>query len=163
MIHLNDDQFAASLDQGGDPSVEKHLAECLQCRLELESFRNSIGSFNRASLSWSERQPARQGHFGSQRPAWLSFLAWGAALCCVLLLVFSVAHDRFKSADKSGMDAVAARRYEPDSAAEIAKDNLLMLQVTSELNRREASPVSEYGLSEKNAAFSPGTAASSFQ
>ncbi len=40
-----------------------------------------------------------------------------------------------------------ANQHEENSEAEIARDNQLMTEVNLEINRREQSPVLEYGLS----------------
>ena len=89
-VHLSSEQIAENVL--GQPSagqlssmVARHVEQCLACRAEVASFRESLGEFRSAVRSWSDQQaatvlrfpPTARSHgFGSLRISWRGHCCW---------------------------------------------------------------------------------------
>ncbi len=147
--HLNDEQFTAYLlDADSNPATTAHLVSCAICREELELFRQSVSSFNSLTLAWSESRPAAQIRRAVPPPrAWFPGLVWAFAACLMLVVALSVTLNTHHNEHSISSHPMNANQHEENSEAEIARDNQLMTEVNLEINRRERSPILEYGLS----------------
>jgi len=147
--HLNNEQFTAYLlDTDSNPATAAHLVACVICREELELFRQSVSSFNSLTLAWSESRAAAQVRRAVPPPrAWFPGLVWAFAACLMLVVALSVALNTHHNEQSISSHPMNAHQHEEHSEAEIARDNQLMTEVNLEINRREQSPVLEYGLS----------------
>jgi len=160
--HLTPDQFAAfalagspdssavhavavDLEAGIDPAGLAHLAACALCREDLARFTDSLASFNTLSLAWAESRPARPIVFHSTlHKHWLPRAAWAFAACLLILSLFALSPPLNR--DEPELASALHPTTNPDSPAEIDRDNRLMNQVTLEINRPVRSPAAEYGL-----------------
>ena len=154
--HLNEEQFAAcAMGEEVDPAtaahLAAHLAACEACRAELAAFAVSVDSFNTSSMAWSEAQPARSLRplVRSQRPqtAW-AIASWALAGCLALATAVSLGtHPQGKSEqDAKGVAGTQTFAEAGDTAAQIERDNKLLLAVDQATSSRAASPLQEYGL-----------------
>ncbi len=150
--HLNDDQFMECAI-GEEPSVEAaaHLRECEACREELARFGVSVSSFNSAAQAWGESLPpmsvvgasvGQQGH-RAPRP-FFAVASYALAACLMLAVGFDVVH-HVQGGGGSGAVSTASVPQE-DSAAQIAQDNQLLMDVDVAIRSDDRSPVQEYGL-----------------
>ena len=149
--HLNDDQFMECAI-GAEPSVEAaaHLRECEACREELARFGMSVSSFNSAAQAWGESLPAmsvrgasvgEQGYRASRR--FFAVASYALAACLVVSVGFEVVHHE----QGGGSEAVSTvSAPQEDSAAQIAQDNKLLMDVDVAIRSDDRSPVQEYGL-----------------
>ncbi len=92
--HLNDEQLSAALLADDDAIVAAHLANCMECRRELEGLRTALAGVRAESLALGERP---QGFWREQRLAIAARLsagndfetrplAWAASLSVVALV-----------------------------------------------------------------------------
>ena len=92
--HLNDDQLSAALLAEEDAPSAAHLANCMECRRELEGIRTALTAVRAESLALGERPP---GFWREQRLAIAARLsagnefatrplAWAASLSIVALV-----------------------------------------------------------------------------
>ena len=147
--HLSEEALDDVLIGLGSPESDAHLAECEVCRGQLEEFRSGMRVFNQASLAWSEARPMRSLRSlvrSKVRPGVFAPAGWALA-AAVLLMMIGVPvwrHDHRTALIKSTAPAAANE----DSPAQIAQDNDLLRSVDEALNTSEASPISEYHLSD---------------
>jgi hypothetical protein len=151
--HLSDDAFVElSLGESPNAKVAAHLENCAACREELDRFQESVGSFEMASLAWSEE---KSGELPALRPAankadatrpsprliWVTamLLAIGVAVPATKMH-FSTLHEA-EVRDASVADEDVAGLNSPE---QIAKDNQLMADVNFELEHSQAILLSQY-------------------
>jgi hypothetical protein len=153
--HWSEEQFSnyvMGLD--ADPAVCVHLDECAACREELDRFQESIASFSQMSLEWSERHGSRgvPERVSRPYPNWLPTAGWAVAagLAVGVGLPLAMQH---RTTDGTAEVARASTAIEgtqvasvedENSAAAIARDNLMMMAVANELNRADPTPIA-YG------------------
>jgi predicted anti-sigma-YlaC factor YlaD len=146
--HLNDDQFMECV-MGAEPGVAAaaHLQECEICREELARFGGAVSSFNRASQAWSEARPVEVRPVGSgywvARP-FFAVASYALAAC----LVLTVGVEVMVHHGLGGGPATVASGGETaeDSAAQIAQDNKLLMDVDSAIRSDDRSLVQQYRL-----------------
>ncbi|MDR3727338.1 MAG: hypothetical protein P4K86_09880 [Terracidiphilus sp.] len=145
--HLSEEALDDVLIGLGSPESDAHLAECEACRSQLEQFRSGMRNFNQASLAWSDARPLKSLPARSKvRQAAFAPVGWAFATA-VLLLIIGVPvwrHDHRIAPSNGTVPAVTIE----DSPAQIAQDNDLLRSVDEALNSSEASPISEYHLSD---------------
>jgi hypothetical protein len=143
--HLTDEQVADYLSGERVKIIETHLAECAECRGEIDRLRTSLRTFDQASMAWSEARVGSQtGPLLNRVQAGWHPLAAGilaAAAATAVLLLFTV-HHRRPPADGS----VRASNIS-DSTAEMESDNLLLHAIDEEFDSLELSPSMMYGIS----------------
>ena len=160
MKHLDVEVFAElTLGGGPDAGTQVHLESCTACREELARFAESVGSFNMASLAWSEgksktlppprtvaQSKGKKG--GAEVPRLTPGLSWAmAALLAIGVAVpaakmhFSTAHD---VEARNGAGALDDDRSGLNSPEQIAKDNQLMADVDYELTHSQAVLLWQY-------------------
>jgi hypothetical protein len=140
--HLTEEALQDVLIGLATPESEMHLAECLECRAQVDRFRSSIDLFNEASLAWSKSRLA-----APPRP---SFRFWPAGLVpatlvlAVLALIVVPAWKHHRPPQP--VAPVDSASTQNSSEAQIAEDNQLLAAVNVVLNESEQSPVNEYHL-----------------
>jgi hypothetical protein len=147
--HLSEEALDDVLIGLGSPESDAHLAECETCRGQLEQFRSGVRVFNQASLAWSEARPMRiplSPVRSKVRRAVFAPAGWALAAAVLLLMIGLPMwnHDRRTALSNRTAPAAAIE----DSPAQIAQDNDLLRSVDEALNTSEASPISEYHLSD---------------
>jgi predicted anti-sigma-YlaC factor YlaD len=145
--HLSEEALDDVLIGLGTPESEAHLAVCGVCRGQLEEFHSKLQMFSQASLAWSEARPAKSFHTVTRlkhRHAMNASLGWALAATIFLLIGVPVWNHRHDSLPNFDLSTASARE---DSAAQIAQDNDLLRSVNMALSATEASPLSEYNLS----------------
>ena len=145
-VHLSEDAMNDLLIGLGTAEAEAHLNVCERCRGQMQEFRSDLEAFNQATLLWSEAQPAKKVNVSKTKRGHAIFPALGwalAALAVLLLRIPLINHGTFSPAGSSAA-AVAGTQ---DTEAQIAQDNELLRSVDAALNTDEASPLSEYHLS----------------
>ena len=151
--HLNDEAFDDVLIGLGTADAQAHLARCAECRARVESFQTTLGLFNDATLSWSEKQPERRH---AARPVRGAFsrpvFAFGVTLGALLLLAVPTAWHRL-APRPAQPSAVASATT--DSETQIAEDNELMQAVNSAIDPDVHSVVDSYHLLNGNPQASP--------
>ena len=121
--HLNSDQFASSM--AGESSVEerRHIAECTQCRVELERLRSTLGVFGDSVRKWGDAHGAARSSFELARPRTFVAGRLRVALAIVAMLVIAVV-------------PLTRHMLEQRRAAEAARqDGLLMQRIDDELSQ----------------------------
>lgn len=124
--HLTDEQFAGLLMGTTDAAVRDHLRACGQCSVEAERVAAAIGSFERQSRLWAERQVASgPGLSAAQRSsfAWAGIFARPQAWAAVALAV----------AAGLGLGVAISAHREPPQQAIVARQ-----PVTSPANAQSA-------------------------
>ena len=149
MNHLSEDQINDALIGELSDEVRLHLAACALCREDLARFTDSLASFNTLSLAWAESRPARPivvhpTLLRRLRRPFLHPAAWAFAACLLILSLFALSPPLNR--DEPELASALHPTTNPDSPAEIDRDNRLMNQVTLEINRPVRSPAAEYGL-----------------
>ena len=154
--HLDEDQFADCLiGLEPDTEVAAHLAGCEACQEEMERFGSAVTAFNRAAAAWSG---ARSGARSELRPRvnlreWrprpvLVVASWALAACTVVGVGMSVVlhwgQDQRATGTAGNMAGVVP--VQEDSAAQIAQDNKLLLEVDRVTRSDDSSVLQEYGL-----------------
>jgi anti-sigma factor RsiW len=104
-VHLSSEQIAENVL--GQPSagqlssmVARHVEQCLACRAEVASFRESLGEFRSAVRSWSDQQAATVLAIPADSPKprfWKPShqLAWALLLAGVCVIAsFVVPHNQ---------------------------------------------------------------------
>ena len=158
--HLNDEALNDLLIGLGTTSAQAHLARCPECRVRVESFRETIVFFNDASLAWSENR-VRSGTVRVSFAPRLRFallsrpaLSFGVALAALLLLagppVWRMVAPRPVEPSPTSSEAV-------DYRAQIAEDNELMRAVNSAIDPDMHSVVDQYYLLNGRPAADPKT------
>jgi predicted anti-sigma-YlaC factor YlaD len=167
--HLDEDQFAdCMIGLEPDTEVAAHLAGCEACREEMERFGSAVNAFNRAAAAWSRSRPtSRPEAWRELRPVArpelrrmvslresrprpvLVTAAWALAACTVVGVGMSVVQHREQGQHAAGVPAEGRAAVGPaqeDSAAQIAQDNKLLLEVDRVTRSDDRSVVEEYGL-----------------
>jgi hypothetical protein len=147
--HLSEEALDDVLIGLGSPESAAHLAECEVCRGKLEEFRSGVRVFNQASLAWSEARPMRSPLSPARlkvRNAVFAPVGWAFAAVVLLVMIgVPVWNHGHRAALSNGTAPAAAIE---DTPAQIAQDNDLLRSVDEALNTSEASPISEYHLSD---------------
>lgn len=154
--HLDEEQFAAcalgeEVGAATSAHLAAHLAACEACRAELAAFAVSVDSFNTVSMAWSEAQPAPSLRpllrSGRPQPAW-AIASWALAGCLALASAVSLGTRHQAPSEQGGDEAAGTQTFADagDTAAQIARDNKLLLAVDQATSVRPASPLQEYGL-----------------
>jgi hypothetical protein len=126
--HLSGEQISQWMIGDRSPQLERHVAECDECRAQLEQLESTLSQFRGAVRDWSGsattapgwRQPVSHG-------AWFS---WPRAALAAVMLFLMVAAPFYWSAEQ--------RRR----AAEVERaDTLLLEQVDSEISRAVPEPM----------------------
>ncbi len=146
--HLSEEALDDVLIGLGSAESESHLARCAECRFKIEQFGADVDLFNKASMAWSEAQPARAVRPARMTPKLRMPVAFAGSVAAVILAIavaVSVWHHEhsFVANDGGGNDQPAV-----DSQAQIAQDNELMQAVDAAISPQEESPIDEYDLSE---------------
>jgi predicted anti-sigma-YlaC factor YlaD len=151
--HLDEDQFADCLiGLEPDTEVAAHLACCEVCRAEMERFGSAVNAFKRATVAWGEARPELRPRVSSRewrpRPV-LVVASWALAACTVAGVGMSVLlhwgpDQRVTGGSLEGRAAVVP--VQEDSAAQIAQDNKLLLEVDRVTRSDDSSVLQEYGL-----------------
>ena len=154
--HLSDEQVADYLSGISRPATASHLAQCAECREEIDRVSVSIHSFNQASMAWSERatrlgseratsargqaQAAVAAKLRSAR-AWYGIVGIACALivACALLLATFHRHANVSEVVKGKAP------YISDGTAEIDSDNQLLGAIDREQDSTSLSPEKMYG------------------
>ena len=150
--HLSQEALDDVLIGLGSPESEVHLAVCAACRGQLERFQSSVRAFNQASMAWSEvraeAKPVKQlrDHTSRARVSMFAPLGWAMAAALLLVIGIPVWNREHRPVVEQNP---AAASTSGDSEAQIAEDNNLLKSIDAALNASEASPVSEYHLSEE--------------
>ena len=162
--HLSDEQVADYLSGISRPATASHLAQCAECREEIDRVSVSIHSFNQASMAWSERATRlgseRATRLGSERAtsargqaqaavaaklrsarAWYGIVGIACALivACALLLATFHRHANVSEVVKGKAP------YISDGTAEIDSDNQLLGAIDREQDSTSLSPEKMYG------------------
>ncbi|MGD0963672.1 MAG: hypothetical protein ABSA57_07190 [Candidatus Acidiferrales bacterium] len=131
--HLKPEEFADLLLGIPASAPATHLNACPQCRTEMETMRQTLGSFRAAAASWSEEAARQVGLPPKQtalrvwiRPAWV--LATAAMLLTVTipLSVWRVYNDKLAATDVQ---------------AQISRDNELLAHIQSEVGETTPTPM----------------------
>jgi hypothetical protein len=147
--HLNDDQFMDCV-MGVEPGVEAsaHLRECAVCREELTRFGGAVDSFNTASQAWSEARPVEVRPVGSGYRVVRPFFAVASyALAACLMLGVAIEVVVHREQDRRAATVALVSVPEEDSAAQIAQDNKLLMDVDVAIGSDDHSLARQYGLS----------------
>jgi hypothetical protein len=145
--HLTDAEFSDLLaGEMPSPATETHLAACDFCRSELDSVKDSLGSFGSLSTQWAVATaparvpvPSRWALGLNARPTWATGLAV-TALTGLLVFNYGPSGSRVGSGPLATSAPVVAAA--PPSNAEIAEDNRLMMSIDQELSYRAQPAVS---------------------
>jgi hypothetical protein len=149
MSHLNDDQFMDCV-MGAEPGVEAaaHLHECAVCREELARFGGAVDSFNTASHAWSEARAVEVRPVGSGYPAVRPFFAVASyALAACLMLGVAIEAVVHHEQDRRAATVASVSEAQEDSAAQIAEDNEMLMDVDVAIGSDDHSLARQYGLS----------------
>lgn len=147
--HLSEEDLHDVLIGMSTPEADTHLAQCQVCRDQLEQFHATIQVFNQASLAWSEARPAMKLHAGNRfKFHALVFAPVGWALAAVALLAIGVPVWKYDHRS-TFHNSPAPVTVPEDSEAQIAQDNDLLQSVNAVLTANEASPLSEYHLTDR--------------
>ena len=144
--HLSEETLNDVLIGMSAPEADAHLAACPACRSQLEEFRSTMQLFNQTSLAWSEARPMKKParSVSILRPYLLGPASWALAAVALLAIALPVWQHEHRAPVQSAPVAAA----EPEeSPTQIAQDNDLLQAVNVALNTDEASPLSEYRLS----------------
>lgn len=147
--HLTEDELDDVLMELAEPAVLQHAESCAECSLRVAEFRESMASFNQATLAWSE---ARSNSLppetvNAQGRGWLlGNVRWnhrwtyaGGALAGLAMLLAGAVHDRAaapgdQQASAPGADYYSARQQE------ISNDNAMLSAISAELYQPVAIP-----------------------
>jgi hypothetical protein len=140
--HVTDEEFTALLvgDYAGDAS--EHLRGCLRCRQELGRVQASLEDFSSLSLEWAEERAARSISTPSALLRdWQTASAFTAVAATVLAAaaLVGVRHDPVTTAPAP---VAIARAQAPDSDAQVANDNRLLMAIDGEIRWQAEAPIS---------------------
>jgi hypothetical protein len=161
--HLSPEQINDCLIGLSSAESAAHLAQCAQCRRQVNEFQSQMKSFNQTTLAWSESRTVARSESWSEarseaRPQSASFahpsqnrqaigtpLSWALAAALVVAIGLPVWHHHQDVASNHPTRQVSTQE---ETGAQIAQDNDLLRAVNVALNQGEESPVREYHLSE---------------
>jgi hypothetical protein len=116
--HLSAEQISQWMMGERTPQLERHVAECDECRAELGQLETALAQFRGAVREWSGsatppawRQPAARGPWFS----WQRLVMAAAALCVLLVLpvYWSIrARERAEQAAAARADALLLERVD---------------------------------------------------
>jgi hypothetical protein len=145
--HLSEEALSDLLIGLGTRQAEAHLAACASCRGQLEEFRAGMQVFNQASLAWSAARPAaRPAAPAKVRELRFAPAVWALAVLLLLMVGVPLWYRAHRPAQNSDTARVVASE---ETQAQIAQDNELLRSVNEALSASEASPLSEYHLTER--------------
>jgi len=108
MEHLSAEQISQWTIGERTPQLERHVAECGQCRAELERLETTLAQFRGAVRDWSAADPPawRQSVSHSARFSWPRLVVAAAALSILAAVpVYWRAHARERAAEAARADA----------------------------------------------------------
>ena len=161
--HLAPEQIDDCLIGLSSAESTAHLAQCPQCRRQVDEFQSQMKSFNQTTLAWSEArtearsesrsessiearpQPASFNHPTKTRQAIGSPLSWVLAAALLVAIGLPVWHHHQDVASNHPAPQVSTQE---ETEAQIVQDNDLLRAVNVALNQSEQSPIREYHLSE---------------
>jgi len=121
--HLTSDQFASSMAGESSGVERRHIAECSQCRDEIERMRSTLAVFGDSVRKWGDAHGAARTSFELARPRTFAAGRLRVALAIVAMLVIAVV-------------PVTRHMMEQRRAAEAAmQDGLLMQRIDDELSQ----------------------------
>jgi anti-sigma factor RsiW len=116
MHHLSSEQISQWLAGDRAPQLERHLAECPECRAELGKFEATLAQFRGAMRDWSESAVPRPWQRPAARSPWLSWprVALAAAALCFLVAVpvYWNARVREQAAEAAHADTLLLERVD---------------------------------------------------
>ena len=138
--HVTDEEFAALLvgDYAGEAS--DHLRGCLRCRQELRRVQASLEDFSSLGLEWAEERAASSISTPSALLRdWQTASAFTAVAATVLAVaaLFGVRHHPITIAPTP-----VAMAQAPDSDAQVADDNRLLMAIDGEIRWQAEAPIS---------------------
>ena len=143
--HLSQEALDDVLIGLGPEEAHAHLAVCIECRAQVETFRGDITLFNAASMAWSKSRPQlplRERH-AARVPA--AFVGWAVSAAAMAAMVFGIWHHK-SPVPPSRANSVQSQPL--DSEAQIVQDNQLLQAVNAAIDADEASPIEEYKILE---------------
>jgi hypothetical protein len=147
--HLSEEALDDVLIGLGSEEAEAHLAACGHCSDTLRQFQAKMGSFNQASLAWSETRPVPEAmseavaRLNAKPRGVITTLSWAVAVALVAALGFQIWTYEFR---RPSTPPVASVSPSVDSDMQIAQDNQLLQSVNAALSASDVLPASEYGL-----------------
>ena len=147
--HLSEEALDDVLIGLGSVEAEAHLAACSRCSDTLRQFQAKMGSFNQASLAWSEARPVPEAmskavaRLNAKPRGVIAPLSWAMAVAVVAALGFQIWNYELHQPSTA---PVASVSQSVDSEVQIAQDNQLLQSVNAALSACEVLPASEYGL-----------------
>jgi len=114
--HLSAEQISQWLMGDGTPQLERHLAECSECRAELGKLETTLAQFRGAVRNWSGSALPPAWQPPAARAPWFSWarLAVAAAALCFLvaLPVYWSTRARERAAEAARADALLLERVD---------------------------------------------------
>jgi len=145
----------------GSAEAEAHLAACSRCSDTLRQFQAKMGSFNQASLAWSEARPVPEAmskavaRLNGKPRGVIAPLSWAMAVAVVAVLGFQIWTYEMRQPSTTPVASVSQpgdsemqseMQSEVQSEVQIAQDNQLLQSVNAALSASDVLPASEYGL-----------------
>jgi hypothetical protein len=127
--HLSAEQISQWVIGDRSPQLERHVAECDECRAELAQLETTLAQFRGAVRAWSGAVTPPAWRLPAARAPWFSWtrLSLAAAALCVLLATPVYWNVR--------------ARARAEQAAEARADALLLERVDSEISRAVPEPM----------------------
>jgi len=114
--HLSAEQISQWLVGDRTPQLERHLAECPECRAELGQLETALAQFRGAMRDWSGSAAAPAWQRPAARGPWFSWprlVLAAAALCFLVALpVYWSARAREQAAEAARADALLLERVD---------------------------------------------------
>ena len=146
--HLSDEDLDDVLIGIGSAEAEAHLAGCAACAARTAEFRSALGSFNQATLAWSEaKSHTLTRDLTAGEAVGVPHLGLAAAGLCGLAVVgalLSVVPGTLHS--RTEPSAASAQAAPVDRDREIAGDNAMLQDIDAALYQPEPSPEQTYRL-----------------
>jgi hypothetical protein len=157
-IHLSDEQFTELLLGAASPAIAAHLKVCAHCSEEADRVSAAIGSFERESRLWAEREAASHPRLAPPKRAFAGlrhFPNWAVAAVAVALVVavgFGSGLLRRPAKVLVEVATIQPATTTPvtrptASPSTLEADNALLAAIDGELHGDDALNSSVYGLS----------------
>jgi hypothetical protein len=125
--HLSGEQISQWMIGDRTPLLERHVAQCEECRAQLEELETTLSQFRGAVRAWSGSATPPAWRQATHRGSWFSWPAWVLTAATLLLLI--------------GLP-VYWHALARDRAAEAARaDALLLERVDSSISRAVPEPM----------------------
>ena len=151
--HLSEEALDDVLIGLGSAEAEAHLAACSRCSDTLRQFQAKMGSFNQASLAWSEARPVPEAmskavaRLNAKPRGVIAPLSWAMAVVVVAALGFQIwTYELHRPSTAPVASVSQPNDLEVQSEVQIAQDNQLLQSVNAALSASDVLPASEYGL-----------------